>query len=69
MHTQLLSLDKLEASTPENLLRLARSLYINAGGMTHMQLANCVHSRLMFPALRSPKQRSEYVILWEDLTA
>lgn len=69
MHNQLLSLDKLEASTPENLLRLARSLYINVGDLTHIQLANLVHSRLMFSALVSPKQRSEYIMLWEDLTA
>lgn len=64
----LLSLDKLEASTPENLLRLARSLYINVGELNHIQLANCVHSRLMSPPLVSPKLRSEYIMFWEDLT-
>lgn len=68
MHS-LISWQTLVASNPISLSRLARSLYINVDGMTHLQIVNCVHSRLMSPPLVSPKQRSEYVMLWENLTA
>ena len=69
-----LSVGQLKQAKPENLIRLAKALKLNVGGMSHRQIARLVHWRVTRPDMNvrhsrfaTPEKRTEYESLWEGL--
>lgn len=64
-----ISLDKLQAARPDNLIRLAKALKLDVRGRYHQQVARMVYNRINTVTSRfeDEAKKADYLAMWEKL--